>query len=152
MSADPYRMVVVERLADLLERSRSDDLPDVLWSASLAMIERAAGRARERRWWRSNPSGELRAFRRQMAEALALARLAAALQAADNAGEWESDAPGREAAELDGARRRRAQTLPAELARLANAAARRSGATSGRNFHLRPDYPAGGDVDGRRSR
>lgn len=143
---DPYRDVVIGRLADLLERSRysGDDVAELLWATSLSMIDRQIERARERRWWKSNPAGELRAFRGRLAEAMALARFAAALQEADNAGEWEAEAPAREAAAAERAARRRAQTLPAELARLASAAARRERAAAGTNFHLRADYPAGG--------
>lgn len=95
-----------------------NDLPEILWTSSLVMMENAIGRTRNWHWWRSYPTGELRRLRERMAHALMLARFAADLQEAENAHERELDRELREAAADAGRKRRRAQTLPAERARL----------------------------------
>jgi hypothetical protein len=115
----------IHGLAAFLDR-RGDRAAEVLWDAALTMVVRAAADAREAhpQRWRGYPRGELRRLRRDMAEALELARLAVALreEEQDQHGDLEDELH-RAAAEA-GARARRAQTLPAEKARLANAAAR----------------------------
>jgi hypothetical protein len=117
MSADPYADQVARRLGELLDRYR-DDLPETLWMTSLTMIDRATDRTRNCYWWRAHPDGELRRLRGCMAEALALARFAAALQTAENDAEHEITRELREAAAAVGQARRRAQTQPATAARV----------------------------------
>ena len=71
-------------LAGYLER-RGDRAAEVLWDAALAMVNCAteeAGRGGSLRW-RSYPRGELRRLRRDLAEALELARLAVAIREED---------------------------------------------------------------------
>jgi hypothetical protein len=126
MEADPYVEVVATRLAELFERSRSQELPEMLWTAAMAMMERSSSGTRWA-WFRNEPAIELRRLRRELAEAMALARFAASLQDAHQAGELESSRPAREADAEDALARRRAQTLPAVIARRARKAARDEG-------------------------
>lgn len=137
----------VEGIVGFVER-RGDRAAEVVWDAALVMVERAAVEARQGRHgrWRSHPKGELRRLRNDLAEALELARLAVHLQEEDELQTRELDLDLAAAAAAVGAARRRAQTLPAERARLSKAAERRS-----KNFHLAADYPAAGrgrDADG----
>lgn len=137
---DEYVLQVALNLAGFVERYR-DDLPETLWIASLTMIDRATERTRGWHWWRAQPEAELRRLRSRLAAALALARYAAALQQAENGAERELDRELREHAAAAGKAARRAQTLPAERARLAKA--RRDGLPS-TNFHLAPGYSKSG--------
>lgn len=137
---DDYVRQVALNLAGFVDRYR-DDLPEVLWTASLTMIDRATERTREWRWWRAHPDAELRRLRERLAEALSLARYAAALQEAENGAEHDLERDLREHAAEVGRAARRAQTLPAERARLAKK--RRDGVPA-TNFHLAADYPAHG--------
>lgn len=107
---------------------RGDRAAEVAWDAALALIRRAADDAGEGRWgrWRFYPKGELRRLRRDLAEGLELARLAVALCEEDKLQTAELDAELAEVAAEAGRARRRAQTLPAERARLAKQAQRRS--------------------------
>jgi hypothetical protein len=121
-------------LAAFVER-RGDRSAEVVWSAALAMLERACADAREcsSSRWRWYPAGELRRLRRDVAEGLELARLAVALQEEDAEQRRELDRDLAAAAAEAGRARRRAQTLPAERARLANAEARKTAGNSSRN-------------------
>lgn len=109
-------------------RGRSEDVSEASWLAALGQLERAVRLAREGAdgRFRSHPTGELRRLRREVATGLGLARLAVAVQADENARWHELERAAREQAEANGRARRRAQTMPAELQRLANAAARRT--------------------------
>lgn len=120
-------MSAVDGLAGFLER-RGDRAAEVVWEAALVMVARAAEEAREGHWgrWRHYPSGELRRLRRDLAEALELARLAVALREEEHNRSAELDAELATQAAEAARRRRREQTLPAERARLANLARRRS--------------------------
>lgn len=125
------------------------DAPEVVWAASLAMLERALLEAREARYgrFRVYPAGQLRRLRTDVAAAMKLARLGVAMQEAETERDRELDADLHARAVAAGAARRRAQTLPAELARLAKAERRRQAGTPRTNFHLEPGYPAhGSDV------
>lgn len=104
-----------------------DDAAEVTWWAALSLLERAAINAREGRWgpWRFYPAGQLRRLRRDIAQALELARLAVALQEEENNAERQLDVELREHAAEAGRQRRRAGTLAAEEARLAKARQRR---------------------------
>lgn len=120
------------------------DAPEVLWAAGLAMIRHAldeAGEGMPR--FRVYPRGQLRHVRRDVATGLKLARLAVVLQEAETERDRELVADLHEAAAAAGKAKRRAQTLPAELARLEKQRRRRDGLPT-ENFHLRPDYPARG--------
>jgi hypothetical protein len=110
-----------------------DDAPEVVWDAALAMVERAVSEARARSssQWRYHAPGELRRLRRRVGAAMRLARLAAALQEAAQAHERDLDRELREQAAQAAAERRRAQTLPAERARLEKARQRREGGREG---------------------
>lgn len=89
-----------------------------LWLAALALIERAAADERARLGqWRHWPRGRVRRLRRDLAHALELARIALALEEAEQARADELAAELRAAAAEAGKRRRREQTLPAEDAR-----------------------------------
>lgn len=103
---------------------RGDRAAEVAWTAALALVVQAADDAREARWgrWRHHPRGELRRLRRDLAEALELARLAVALQEQEHEQRAALELELAEAAAEAGRRRRRAQTLPAERARLAKRA------------------------------
>lgn len=106
-----------------------DDAPEVVYLAAVAMLERAVTEAREFRpsQWRYYPRGQLRRLRRNVAQGLALARVAVNLQEAQNDAGRELDRELREQAAEAGRRRRREQTLPAEEARRENARRRREG-------------------------
>lgn len=121
-------MADLKGLAAYVER-RGDRAAEVAWEASLALIVKAVDDAREGRFgrWRAYPRGELRRLRRDLAEGLELARLAVALQEEDREQTRELDGELRGLAGDAGRARRRAQTLPAERARLAKAAARSAG-------------------------
>jgi hypothetical protein len=118
----------VDELSGFLELA-GDRAAETLWLAALSMIERAVAEAREGKWsrFRAFPRGELRRLRRDLAEALLMARLAAAVQIDDNELTRELMRPLREAAEREGAERRRAGTREAERVRLENARKRRRG-------------------------
>jgi len=121
---DKFALELAAQIARLFDGYR-DDLPETLWFASLAMIDKATERTRNWHWWRSHPAGELRRLRDRLAPALALARMAAALQEADNGVDRDLARELREAAAASGKARRRAQTLPAQEARLAKARRRK---------------------------
>lgn len=133
-------MSALKGLAAFVER-RGDRAAEVVWDAALVMLERACADAREAQSarWRSWPRGELRRLRRDLAEGLELARLAVALQEEDHEQGREMDRDLVELAAAAGKAQRRAQTLPAERARLAKKAAAELPAT---NFHLSPEYRA----------
>jgi hypothetical protein len=122
------------------------DAPEVIWIAALAMMERALEEGREARHgrFRVYARGQLRRLRRDVAQAMLLARLAVEMQEASEQQDREVMEDLRAAREEEGRARRRAQTLPAELARLARQRARKAGDPPAGNFHLRPDYPAHG--------
>jgi len=108
----------------------ASDAPEVLWAAGLAMIERAVSEAKEARYgrFRHYPAGQLRRLRRDLSDGLKLSRLAVVLQEADTARGAELDAElHAAAAAAAGAARRRAQTMPAQLARLEKQRRRREG-------------------------
>ena len=93
------------------------------------MIERAIEDGRESRHsrFRNYPRGSLRKVRRDAAGGFHLLRLAVALQEADDDRDRELVADLQARAAQAGKARRRAQTLPAQQARLAKAAARKAG-------------------------
>jgi hypothetical protein len=140
VSEDDAARALVAFLADV------GDAPEVIWCAGLAMLERAIAEAREARHGRFGvyPEGQLRRLRRGLAQGLLLTRLAVAMQAAERERGRELDEELREQAAAVAAARRRAQTLPAQLARLEKQRRRREleqdGVPPG-NFHLRPEYP-----------
>jgi len=109
-----------------LER-HADRAASTAWVAALAMIEAACQEARERSHsrWRYYPAGELRRLRRDLAAALELARFAVALAEEERTLTETLERDARAERDQAGRQARRAQTLPAELARLANAARRR---------------------------
>jgi GNAT superfamily N-acetyltransferase len=124
------------------------DAPEVIWTAALAMIQRALDDAAEARWsrFRSYPQGQLRRLNESIARGVKLGELAVALQEADSAQERGLAADLLDHAAAAAKATRRAQTKPAEIARLANADARRrerAGIPS-TNFHLEADYPVSG--------
>jgi len=96
------------------------DAPEVMWSAAIAMLRRATTEAEEARFgrFRSYPQGQLRRLREDVANGLKLARLAVALQEAEAEQGRELAEELHEQAVAAGRARRRAQTLPAELARV----------------------------------
>ena len=112
-------------LAELFEQE-GDRAAETVYMAAVAMLERAAVEAREShgRRWRVYPKAELRQLRRDVALAMRLARTACAIHEVELARDEAMYAELRAAAEEAGRARRRAQTLPAELARLAKAKAR----------------------------
>lgn len=99
------------------------DAPEVLWAAGVAMIRRAASEAEEGRFGRLRhyPRGELRRARRDLAQGLRLLRIAAALIEADDERDSELAEELHARAVEAGRARRRAQTMPAQVARLAKA-------------------------------
>lgn len=104
-----------------------EDAAEATWLAALAMIERAVTLAREGQFgrWRHHPRGELRRLRRDIARGLLLARCAVELQDESNA-IYRALTDDLAAVAADAAKaRRRAQTLPAQQARLDNARRRR---------------------------
>jgi hypothetical protein len=113
-------------MAGFLDRF-GDESAEIAWLAGLAWIDRAAAAAREGKWgrFRYYPAGELRRLRRDLAGALQLCRWAVAMQEEENEHSRELTAELHAAAEEAGRRRRRAQTLPAERARLAKQRARK---------------------------
>jgi len=108
------------------------------------MLERAIGEAKEGRFgrFRAYPEGQLRRLRTDVARGMKLVRLATAMQVADRELGRELEEELHEQAVTAGKARRRAQTLPAELARLEKR--RRLDGVPPGNFHLRADYPAHG--------
>lgn len=68
-------------------RDFGDEAGEALWTASLALMRRAIGRAEEGAWgrWRNAPDVEARRLRRDLAAALRMARLAVRVQAYENA-------------------------------------------------------------------
>ena len=127
-----YRELLAVKVTALLDSYRDDELPEAVWQAALGAIDRATARTREWAWWKARPSAELARLRSQLDAALEVARLAADLQEAVNAAEWEEGAMVRELAEQAGRARRRAQTLPAERARLAKRRAASGNPTNGK--------------------
>lgn len=90
-----------------------------LWLAALAMIGRVADEERTRvGQWHHWPRGRVRRLRRDLAHAIALARIALELEEAEQTRADELAAEIRAAAAEAGKRRRREQTIPAERARL----------------------------------
>lgn len=118
------------------------DAPEVLWSAGLAMLDRAVadGRAAGHSRFRHHPRGQLRLVRRELAQAMQLLRLAVALQEAER--ETELDVALRVEASAAVKKRRREQTLPAQLARLEKQRRVREGLPVS-NFHLTDEYRNG---------
>jgi hypothetical protein len=118
----------VDGLAAFVER-HGDHAAEVLWWGALSLLERAAHEAREGNWgrWRHYPRGELRRLRRDLAEALELARLAVAFQDEENARMRDLGVDlRREAAEVAAAHRRDG-TREAERVRLLRARCRKEG-------------------------
>lgn len=99
------------------------EAPEVIWTAALAWIERVVGEARAQAGhrWHHYPDGEIRRLRRELAGALMLARLAAALQEEDNSLERELLLQAHAAADEERGQEKRA-ALEAERARLRLAA------------------------------
>lgn len=129
-------------LAVYLER-RGDYAAEVIWTAALAIIRNSLDDLDARGHWRTYPRGHLRRLRTGVVEGFELARLAVNLQDGINEREFAIERDARAKDDEAGRRRRRAQTLPAELARLANAAARRAVSEENRprtNFHLTAAY------------
>lgn len=119
------------------------DAPEVIWTAGIAMIQRALDEAVEARWsrFRSYPQGQLRRLNEAINRGLKLNELAVALQEADTVQERALTADLYDRAAVAGK-----ATRPAEIARLANADAHRrdrAGIPS-TNFHLEADYPVSG--------
>lgn len=67
-------------------RDFGDEAGEALWTASLALMRRAVGRAEEGAWgrWRHAPETESRRLRRDLAAALKMARLAVRVQEYEN--------------------------------------------------------------------
>lgn len=103
----------------------AEDVAEATWHSAAGALDAAAALAREGAHgrFRSHPRGELRRFRRSVAVALNLARVATAMQQDENEYWHELERPERERWEAERKAARRAQTLPAELARLAKQAA-----------------------------
>lgn len=114
MSEDDAARALVEFLTDV------GDAPEVIWAASIAMLRRATSEAEEARFgrFRFYPEGQLRRLREDIARGLKLARLASAMQVAESARGAELDQELHDQAVEAARSRRRAQTLPAQLARL----------------------------------
>lgn len=110
-----------------------DETAEIVWASALSMLEQAAKRAGEGTWgrWRFFPQGELRRLRRDVARALALARLAVALEVEENAAGADLAEELRREAAKAAARAGRERTLDAEYVRTAKAAARRAGVEVG---------------------
>jgi hypothetical protein len=138
MTDEAAARALVDFLADVGEA------PEVVWSAGLAMLERAIAEAKEARYGRfgSYPEGSLRRLREDVARGMKLVRLGAAMQAAgrEQGRELAEELRGQAAAAAKA--RRREQTLPAQLARLDKRRERLGLPTE--NFHLRADYPLEG--------
>lgn len=91
---------------------------EALWLAALALIEQTAAAERGHlAQWRHWPRGRARRVRRDLAHALALARIALALAEGEQQRADKLVAELRAAAETEAAERRREQTRPAEHAR-----------------------------------
>src|SRR3972149_8707621 len=105
-----------------LER-HADRAASTAWVAALAMIEAACQEARERSHsrWRYYPAGELRRLRRDLAAALELARFAVALAEEERSLTQSHERDARAERDHAGRPARRAQPLPAGLARPAPA-------------------------------
>src|SRR5579871_3100607 len=105
------------------------DAPEILWAAALAIVARGLREAEEARHgrFRHNPNGQVRRLRAEMARGLKLARLAAAVQEEQSVRESTLDADLVARAAAAAKELRRAQTLPAQLARLENARRRKAG-------------------------
>jgi hypothetical protein len=106
-----------------------EDAADAAWTSALALLERAAQRAREGRHgrWAHYPDGDLRRLRRDVAQALWMARTAAVLQSESNDLVSELNKPVRAMVERDRQAQRRAGTVEAERVRLLRAQCRREG-------------------------
>lgn len=131
-------------LALYFER-RGDYAAEVIWDAALVMLRHAIADVEGYGHWRSYPRGRLRKLRRGVVEAMELARLAVNIQDGINERDLEIARDAEEQHRTAAARRRREQTMPAELARLAKAAARRAELEDDAhiprvNFHLSPEY------------
>jgi hypothetical protein len=102
---------------------------EVVWQAALVWIRRAADEALEAAGsrFRSFPAGELRRLRYDLAEAMQLARLAAALASDEADRRYELTHELHEAAAEASRRRRRRGTLEAERVRLLRARCRAEG-------------------------
>lgn len=109
----------VDGLQGFIDRYGSE-APEVIWTAALAWLERAAGDARNvaSGRWRYYPRGEVRRLRDEIAGALMLARLAAALQEEENSRERQLVHELQDANEQQRRARKRAGTRAAERARL----------------------------------
>jgi len=122
--------VTMDQTRRELERfleEHADDVSDGAFLAAIGVLEQACARAREsvEFRWRSSPRTELRSLRRSVKLALLLARFAMLAREADRERWDEETADARMLEELNARARRRAQTLPAQEARLANARRRR---------------------------
>lgn len=108
------------------------DAPEVIWAAAIAMLRRATGEAEEGSAgrFRHSPEVQLRRLRESVARGMKLARLAAAMQEAYQLRDADlvDDLHAEAVASAKG--RRRAQTLPAQLARLESQKRRRAGLTN----------------------
>jgi hypothetical protein len=116
-------------LTDWLVSALGDDAAEAAWTSALALVEQAAQRAREGRFgrWRNYPDADLRRLRRDVAQALWLARTACAMQHAGNDLVADLTAGAREAGHREAAARRRAGTVEAERVRLVRRRARAEG-------------------------
>jgi hypothetical protein len=121
------------------------DAPEVIWAAAVAVMRRALGEAEEARFgrFRHYPQGQLRRLRSDVSRALKLARLAVDMQEAETERDRELTVDLHAQAAAAGAAARRAQTLPAQLARLEKQRRARLGLPA-ENFHLQPGYALSG--------
>lgn len=101
--------------------------PEALWHGALSMTDQAVDRAREGRLgrWATDPRRELRRFEGEVEAALKLAEIAVECQEARTARYFRLDDDLVAVAREQGKAARRAQTVPAELARRVNAEQRR---------------------------
>jgi len=115
------------RALELFLERHADDTADAAFLAGIAMIERACAAAREsvEFRWRSWPRGEFRRLRGSIRLGLLICRFAVLTREADQERWDEATAAARMLEELNARARRRAQTLPAQEARLENARRRR---------------------------
>lgn len=124
-----------------------DHAADVLWEGSLVLIERAVGRLREDREqarFRSTPRSELRHLRRELAEALSVARLSVAVRESVRERDRELNAELAAAVAAAGRRRRREGTREAERVRRIKGRVRR---VHGREATQQELYGPGGRFD-----
>lgn len=128
--APELRELLVDALADLLDGYSGDELAEAMWQAALGVIDRALARTRDWAWWKTYPRDEHARLTGELEEALRLAGFAAEFQAARNLAVADESRLVRDLAEQAAAARRRAQTLPAERARLARAAERAARASA----------------------